>query len=177
MLHRLRTLSPGAAMVGLMVAILGVQEAEAQRGRSSEGTRGPMSIQGGPPTGVERAIRLADALELTDEQRTELEGLRLELVELERERAQRRVELGSEVRAGLVEPEALFREMQELQSARQEAADAARGRIEDVLTEEQMEELNEMARPARGERGFRNRGGRNQEFGRRRGPRRRGPGV
>ncbi|MGI9628877.1 MAG: hypothetical protein ACR2QM_18725 [Longimicrobiales bacterium] len=179
MLHRMEKLGPAALVAGLLVVVFGVQEAQGQRGRRGGDSQGRAAMRGAAPTGVERAIRLADELELSDDQRAQLEGLRVELVEIQSERAARRVALGSQLRAGLLEPEALRGEMEEFQSAAQEAAEATRASVESLLTEEQMDELTEMTRPRREGRGFgRNRGGRDgRDMGRRSGPRRRGPAV
>jgi len=164
--RQIRTAVRGAVLA-LFVGILGVQQAEAQRPgrmggpRGGTGIGGPMNggVNGGQARGVERAMRLADELGLSDAQRGELEVLRLQQLEDQTSAAVRMLELGSEVRAGIREPEALRQEMEALREARQSGAAGVRDQLQQVLTEEQIQELQELSRPGRGGRaGFRGRG-------------------
>ncbi len=108
---------------------------------------------------VERAIRLADELELTDDQRTELEAIRAESVEHRAERLTALMALRSEIAAGLREPEAMGEFLVTAWTSREEIRDGLRDRFAEVLTEEQQDELRRLNRRAEARwRGAPNRG-------------------
>ena len=153
-----------AAALGLMVtgmvAAPGVAEQRwggGNRGGWSAGMRTPgMQMAGGNLT-VERVIRLAGELELTAEQRGQLESIRVELLEARAHRAVRQMEQLSEVRAGIREPEAMRAEARETAAQARESLDGIRDRYAEILTEEQRRELRQLNRRA----GWRDRAARN----------------
>ncbi len=107
--------------------------------------RAPTMVSGGwaAPTldRVERALRMRERIELTDEQARRLETLRGEEVERLARQQRARLDIESRARAGLLEGRAL-RTALESQSDEERVADrAARDRFEEVLSEEQRQRL------------------------------------
>ena len=152
-----------ASVFGLMAAAMWVApELEAQRWGGNRGGGWSAGMRGGGGNlTVERVIRLADELELTAAQREQLESIRVELLETRTSRAVRQMELLSEIRAGIREPEAMRADARELAGQAGETLDGMRDRYDGILTEEQREELRQLnRRTAWRERGVRNsRGG------------------
>ena len=135
----------GVAFVALL-GCLGVQSAEAQR-RGARGT---------PGNGVERALRLGEEIGLSQEQRDQLEAMRVEILDERTRSMARLMELRSEVEAGMREPESIRQETQALRESGQASRGQLRERMESILTDEQREQLRDMRRPAAGGRqGFR----------------------
>ena len=139
-----------------------------------QGAGGRMVGGGGA---VERAIRLADELGLTADQKTQLDAIRAELLEQRTARTTAMLTLRSEVAAGMREPEAVREVIVEHLGAARAAAESVRDRMGEILTDEQQRELRSMTRrtmwrqrPARdrsrieGQRGWR--GGRQFDRGR-----------
>lgn len=149
-----------AGALGLMVAAMGVAPvAEAQRwGGTNRGGDWSAGRGAGGNFSVERVIRLADELELTAEQREQLEAIRVELLGAHTTRAVRRMELLSEIRAGIREPEAMRGDARELAGQARETLSGMRDRYDAILTEEQREELRQLNRRTawRGNRDLRN---------------------
>ena len=136
-----------AATFALVAATtIGTPELAAQR-------QGPGARTAAGATAAERAIRLADELELTAEQRTQLESIRLEVLEARSERAATVMALVSEVRAGIREPEGMRQELAALREARGAGGEALRDRFSEVLTEDQKEQLWQMGRRGEWRRG------------------------
>ena len=139
----------------LLVALAGLglvpMEGEAQRRRGAGGAGGPSII--------ENALRLGDEIGLTEDQRGQLESLRLEVLEERQARAQNLMALRSEIRAGLREPEAMRQEMGDLREAMEERRSARRDQLESILSEDQRSQLRDMSR-TRGPRGRQFRRGR-----------------
>ena len=151
--------------LGLMVAAVGAApEVEAQRwGGANRGGGwsagwGAGMRGGGGNFSVERVIRLADELELTAEQREQLEAIRVELLETHTSRAVRQMELLSEIRAGIREPEAMRGGARELAGQARETLSGMRDRYDAILTEEQRDEFRQLNRRTawRGNRDLRN---------------------
>lgn len=126
----------------------------------------------GPPggfeiAGVEQALRLRTALELTDAQVTSLDQLRRESLARHKDRVTRVMDLRSDLRAGEITSGQLRDALEEGREAMEEAAEQTRTRLEEILTEEQMDELRDSRGPGwgegrpglRGHRGLRGRGG------------------
>lgn len=142
-----------AAVFGVMAAVTTVvPEVAAQRWGGgqrggdrdagwSAGVRG-----GGGNLTVERVIRLADELELTEAQREQLESIRVELLEARTGQTVQRMELLSEIQAGIREPEAMRAHARELAGQARGSLREMRGRYEEILTEEQREELRRLNR-------------------------------
>ena len=139
----------------LLVALAGLgivpTESEAQRRRAAGGPGGPAI--------VENALRLGEEIGLTENQRAQLESLRLEVLEERQARAQNLMALRSEIRAGLREPEAMRQEMRALRDAMEDQRSARRDQLESILSDEQRTQLQELRRD-RGPRGRQLRRGR-----------------
>jgi Spy/CpxP family protein refolding chaperone len=112
---------------------------------------------------VETALRMREELKLTDSQAAQLEALRKEIVAYRQEQAREMIELRSRAEAGLIEREAIRKEMQSRREAVRNTLEQRRERIERLLTEEQREQLGRMhmrhgrmggMRPQQGRRGF-----------------------
>jgi hypothetical protein len=96
---------------------------------------------------AERALHEREDLELTDDQVSRLDALRQE--ELERlatsEREMR--DWTSRMRAGMLDEDSLRARMRQHRDAAEDAEDQARDRLEDILTEDQRDELQEKRGP------------------------------
>ena len=120
---------------------------------------------------VERAIRLAGELELTQAQQEQLEAIRIEVLEERASQTVKFMTLTSEVRAGIREPEAIRQELAAIREGAGTKAAAFRARFTEVLNEDQLAQLREMNRRGawrdragqRGSRLDRQRGMRRQE--------------
>ncbi|MDE2751563.1 MAG: Spy/CpxP family protein refolding chaperone [Gemmatimonadota bacterium] len=128
-----------AALAILFAAAIAPTGLDAQR----QGSRA-RAVTGAAP--VERAIRLANELELTADQRTQLEGMRTELLEQRTARAAALMALRSEVAAGIREPEAMRQALTEQWRGGADARESLRDRFSEILTEDQREELQRMNR-------------------------------
>ena len=138
-----------AALVLAAATALGAQDAEGQR-RGNMGMRGNTGMRAGG-TGlapVEQALRRADALELTEDQVTRLEALRVGALAERTANAARLMELASGVRAGTVERAAVREEMTALREAGATTRENLRDQLGDILTSDQQEELRRAARRA-----------------------------
>jgi hypothetical protein len=141
----MRTLVSGMALAAV-VAMAAPTDATAQRG--PRGDRGPeLGPQG---DGVEMVMRLRDRLELREDQVEELEELRRETVERRTAHRAQMDELRSQVRAG----EMSRADFLEIAQARREASEEVRARdrerIEAILDEEQLQELETVRAELRG---------------------------
>ena len=108
---------------------------------------------------VERALRLGDRLDLTQEQRVQLKSIRAGLVEQQAGHSARMMSLASEVRAGISEAgaarEALVAMREEAGPSRKEL----RGQYDEIFTDEQKQLLRRLNRQgAWRQRGVRGRG-------------------
>lgn len=130
-----------AALTLALALVVSTTGLDAQR--QGAGARGAI---GG--SAVERAIRLADELELTAEQRTQLEAIRVEMLEQRTVQNTAMLALRSEVAAGIREPEAVREVMAERLGAVRATGESVRDRLGEILTEEQQEELRGMNRRA-----------------------------
>lgn len=137
--------------VAAMMAGLGLADAGTL---TAQGRGGPRSMgPGGPDRAAAAALRLADELELTDGQRTELEALRQEslsaLEALEQEtldaRQEMRARMRTEPRDDAAQREALRSEMRErmqtLRERRVALTTPLRTRLDEILSPEQREGL------------------------------------
>ena len=95
---------------------------------------------------VERVIRLAGELELTETQRGQLEAIRVELLEMRTARAARQLALMSEIQAGIAEPEAMRAWTREGAEEGRETLGDLRERYQAILTQEQSQELRRLTR-------------------------------
>lgn len=130
------------------VAILALAFAAAVDPTGAQAQRqGPRASATGS-SAVERTLRLADELDLTADQRTQLEAIRVELLEQRTARAVALLELRSEIAAGMREPEALREALSAQWRDGRDARDSQRDRVSEILTEDQREELQRMNRRA-----------------------------
>ena len=142
-----------AGVLGLMVVMGAAHGVEAQRwgggnrGGGGWGAGWGAGMRGGGGNfSVESVIRLADELDLSAAQQEQLEAIRVELLETQTSRAVRQMEMMSEIRAGIREPEALRADARELAGQARETLSGMRERYDAILTEEQREELRQLNR-------------------------------
>lgn len=144
--------------VGILASVFGLVLAGAV---SSPGLAaqqpGRATWRAGSGLSVEKVIRLADELELNEAQRGRLEAIRVELLEMRTNRATQAMALMSEIQAGMREREAVRQEAAGFAEGARETPGGVRGRIQEILTEEQRGELQQLNRRA----AWRDRGGRN----------------
>ncbi len=97
---------------------------------------------------VERILRAGDRLNLSAEQREQLNAMRIEAVERRTARAARWMKMASEVRAGLREPAELRETAGEGREEMASQRQAVRSSLEEVLTDEQRRLLRQRYRRA-----------------------------
>ena len=97
-------------------------------------------------TAVETALRLADRLELTQEQRDELEAIRVELLEQRAAQSTRLMTLTSEIRAGISERGALRQEFAAMKEQGEASRKALRAQYDEIFTDEQKQQLQRLNR-------------------------------
>ena len=129
-----------AATFGLLAA-LAVSTADVTAQRPAPA---PRAAAGG--TAVETALRLADRLELTQEQRGQLEAIRVELLEQRAAQSTRLMTLTSEVRAGISERGAIREELAAMREQGEESRKALRARYDEIFTDEQKQQLQRLNR-------------------------------
>ncbi len=98
---------------------------------------------------IESIMRAQERLELTDEQLETLEALRREAVQERTAEMAEREELRSQLAAGQIQRSDLMAFTEERRDARRTMAEQRRERIEAVLTEEQLESLEQARRRGR----------------------------
>ena len=129
-----------AATFGLLAAVVvSTADLTAQR-------RSPAQRPATGATAVETALRLADRLELTQEQRDQLEAIRVELLEQRAAQSTRLMTLSSEVRAGISERGAIREELAALREQGEESRTAQRARYAEIFTDEQTQQLQRLNR-------------------------------
>ncbi|MCY3676040.1 MAG: hypothetical protein F4Z31_01470 [Gemmatimonadetes bacterium] len=138
-----------AAFMLVAAAAIGAQDAEGQR-RGNASMRGNMGMRAGTVglAPVEQALRRADALELTEDQVTRLEALRVGALAERTASTGRLMELASGVRAGTVERGAIREEMAALLEMGATARENLRDQLSEILTDDQQAELRQAARRA-----------------------------
>lgn len=142
-----------AALTLAATGALAAQELEGQRrGGAGIGARSG-SARGAGGSAVEQVMRRADALELTQQQQDQLEALRVEVLEERTAHSATLMTLASEVRAGIREPASMREELATLREAGAETRGNLRERLGAILTEDQQEELRQLARRAAWRRG------------------------
>ena len=129
-----------AALLLVAATAIGAQDADGQR-RGNASMRGNVGMRAGTIglAPVEQALRRADALELTEDQVTRLEALRVDALAERAANAARLMEMASGVRAGTVERGAIREGM----AALREAGATTRENLRD-----QQQELRQAARRA-----------------------------
>ena len=135
----LRRATP-VAFALVMTAVIGTPELTAQRQAAALGGRDAGAGM------VERAIRLANELDLTQAQREQLEAIRVEALEERTSHAVRFMTLTSEVRAGIREPEAIRQELAAIREGGEAGREAFRSRFTEVFNEDQRQQLRQLAR-------------------------------
>lgn len=98
---------------------------------------------------IESIMRAQERLELTEDQLEGLEALRRQVVQERTAEMAEREELRSRLEAGQIQRSELMAFMEERREARQNLAEERRERIEAVLTEDQLESLQQVRRGSR----------------------------
>lgn len=140
-----------AAFTLAATTALAAQALEGQRrGGAGIGARGARTAAG---SAVEQVMRRADAIELTEQQQGQLEALRVEVLEERTAQSARLMTLASEVRAGIREPASMREELATLREAGTAIRGNLRDRLGEILTDDQQQELRQLARRAAWRRG------------------------
>jgi Spy/CpxP family protein refolding chaperone len=113
------------------------------------GGRGLGAAMRGEGPGVESVMRMRDRLELTDEQIERLDAIRQEAVERRTAHQAQMAELRSQVLAGEMTREELREQVEARWEASEQVREAQRARVDEVLTDAQREELEELGAQAR----------------------------
>ncbi len=139
----MKRMTSGVAILAMALAVA-PGAAQGQR----RGAMGPGMGRGGPPAqmgpGVESILRMRDRLELTEAQIQQLDQIRQEAVARRNAHRSQMEELRSRVMAGEGE-EAEFRaQMQAQREGAEGIRQAERERVEEILTEAQRDELQQI---------------------------------
>ena len=108
---------------------------------------GVLLVLGAAPVeaqGVEAIMRARERLELTEQQVQQLDAIRSEAVAQRNADMAQIAELRSQLEAGQIRRSELMAAQEDLQEARQARAEQRRASIESVLTEEQLETVQQM---------------------------------
>lgn len=97
---------------------------------------------------VELSLRFAERLELTEEQRTRLEAVRVGMLEQRAEHSATLMSLQSEVRAGVRERGSVREELVAIRQEAETGRKALREQYDGILTDEQKAELRRVTRRA-----------------------------
>ncbi|MXW19010.1 MAG: hypothetical protein F4123_04835 [Gemmatimonadetes bacterium] len=136
----------GATLAAGAVIAIAAADLSAQR-------RGPALRAASGTTAVEMSLRLAERLELTQEQRDQLESIRVSMLEQRAGHTVRMMSLASEVRAGIRERSAIREEFAAIRGEAEEQRKSFREQYDGILTDEQKQELRQVTRRAAWRRG------------------------
>lgn len=128
----------GATVAAAAVMAVAVPDLSAQR-RGSART----AIGTNP---VELSLRLAERLELTQEQRDQLESVRVGMLEQRAQHSAKLMSLQSEVRAGIRERGSIREEFVAIREEAEAGRKALGEQYDGILTDEQKQELRQMTR-------------------------------
>ena len=128
----------GATFAAAAVMAVAVPDLSAQR-RGSART----AIGTNP---VELSLRLAERLELTQEQRDQLESVRVGMLEQRAQHSAKLMSLQSEVRAGIRERGSIREEFVAIREEAEAGRKALGEQYDGILTDEQKQELRQMTR-------------------------------
>ena len=131
----------GATITAAAMIAIAVPGLSAQR----RGAAAP-AVTGMSP--VELSLRLAERLELTQEQRDQLEAVRVAMLEARAAHSSKLMSLRSETRAGIRERNSVREEFSAIREEAEASRDALRDRYDRILTAEQKRELRQMTRRA-----------------------------
>ena len=109
---------------------------------------------GAEAQGVEGIMRARERLELSEDQVSQLDEIRRESVQRRTGEMAQLQELRSRLDAGQIRRSEVMAFMEDRREERQALAEQQRERVEAVLTEAQLETLQEMRRARRSDRGF-----------------------
>ena len=98
---------------------------------------------------IESIMRAQERLELTEDQLEDLDALRRQAVQERTAEMAEREELRSQLEAGLIQRSELMAFMEERREARQAVAEERRSQLETLLTEDQLESLQQVRRRSR----------------------------
>lgn len=139
----LRTI--GATFAAWAVMAIAVPDLAAQRGGARTGSAVRTATGA---TAVELSLRLADRLELTEEQRDQLESIRVANLEQRAGHSARMMALTSEVRAGIRDWSAIREEYAAIREETGAGRRTLREQLDGVFTDEQKEQLRQVTRRA-----------------------------
>jgi len=128
----------GATFAAATVMSVAVPDLSAQR-RGSART----AVATNP---VEQSLRLAERLELTQEQRDQLEAVRVGMLEQRAQHSAKLMSLQSEVRAGIRERGSIREALAPIREEAEAGRKALRDQYDGILTDEQKQELRQMTR-------------------------------
>ena len=131
----------GATFAAAAVMAVAVPDLSAQRRGSA-----PRTAIGTNP--VELSLRLAERLELTQEQQDRLEAVRVGILEQRAAHSAKLMSLKSEVRAGIQERGSTREELAAIREEAEAGRNALREQYDGILTDEQKTELRQMTRRA-----------------------------
>lgn len=140
-----RLMAAGATLAAATVLAVATPELSAQRGaqRANQSTRAATNANS-----VETALRLAEHLELTPEQREQLEALRVDMLSKRAEHSAALMSLASEVRAGIRERGSVREQLAAAREDGRAGRQALVERYDGILTDEQKAELRRVTRRA-----------------------------
>ena len=131
----------GATIAAAAMIALAVPGLSAQR----RGAAAPAMTGMNP---VELSLRLAERLELTQEQRDQLEAVRVAMLEARAAHSSKLMNLQSEIRAGIRERSSVREEFSAIREEAVASREALRDRYDPILTDEQKRELRQATRRA-----------------------------
>ncbi len=131
----------GATMAVAAMSTIAVPDLSAQR-------RGSAARAATGTTAVEMSLRFAERLELTQEQRDQLEAVRVGMLEERAEHSAKMMNLASGVRAGIRERSAIREELAAIREQAAASREALREQYDGILTDEQEDELRRVTRRA-----------------------------
>ena len=140
-----RLIAAGATLAAAALLAVTTPELSAQRGaaRANQATRAATGANS-----VETALRLAEHLELTPEQRDRLEALRVDMLARRAEHSAALMSLASEVRAGIRERGSVREQLAAAREDGRAGRQALVERYDGIITDEQKEELRRVTRRA-----------------------------
>lgn len=137
-------ISGGMIALGAALLLVAAPNIEAQQEAEEQQARPALQRMG-----VERIMSMRERLELTDEQITELDALRREIVSERSAAAAEMAEMRSQLSAGQIRQSEMMAFIEDRRDQAEGSADDRRARIEGVLNAAQLEAVQEMGQRAR----------------------------
>lgn len=139
---KMTTMGGTLLAAALLMTVPGQAAAQMGQGRG-------MRAERRPEPGVETILRMKERLDLTEEQINRLEGLRQAVVAHRAQRAAEMEDLRSRARAGDFDRDAWREQARARREAAQAFSENVRGQVEEILTDAQREQLQEIRGRAR----------------------------